>query len=124
MNRRWTPIVVTVLLALVSSKAAAQPEGFRSLFDGKTLNGWKPMPRLPVPKYPGGPFWSHEIGIPIEPLKKHTGKWTIEQEAIVGAQDPPGSGLGAYLVSEEKFGDFELIMDIKSDWKTDSGFCC
>ncbi len=71
---------------------------------------------------PGGPFWSHEIGIPIETLKKHTGKWTIEEEAIVGAQDPPGSGLGAYLVSEEKFGDFELMIDIKSDWKTDSGF--
>ena len=41
---------------------------------------------------------------------------------ILGGQEPPGSGKGAYLVSKDKFGDFELMMDMKPDWKTDSGF--
>ena len=26
------------------------------MFDGETLDGWKAMPRLPVPQYPGAPF--------------------------------------------------------------------
>ena len=98
------------------------PEGFRSLFDGKTLRGWKPMARLPVPKYPGAPPRWQPKGDALETAKKNTGRWTIENGAIVGGQDPPGSGKGAYLVSEETFGDFELTMDMKPDWKTDSGF--
>ena len=46
----------------------------------------------------------------------------MKDGAIVGGQEPPDSGKGAYLVSSETFGDFELMMDMKPDWKTDSGF--
>ena len=98
------------------------PKGFRSLFDGKTLNGWTAKARLPVPKYPGAPFKWQLKGKALEDAKKNVGSWTVKNGAIVGGQDPPGSGKGAYLVSKEKFSDFELIMDMKSDWKTDSGF--
>ena len=80
------------------------------------------MARLPVPTYPGAEFKWRLEGKALEAAKKNTGRWTIEDGAIVGGQEPPGSGKGAYLVSEEKFGDFELIMDMKPDWKTDSGF--
>ena len=91
------------------------------MFDGETLDGWKKMPRLPVPRYPGGP--SHYVlkGEALEKAKKNVGKWTVVDGAIVGEQDPPASGVGAYLVSEEAFGDFELMMDIKPDWYTDTG---
>ncbi len=98
------------------------PEGFRSRFDGKTLGGWKAVARLPVPQYPGAPFKWRLEGEQLEAARKNTGKWTIEEGAIVGAQDSPGSGIGAYLVSTEKFGDFELMIDMKPDWKTDTGF--
>ncbi|MEM9480052.1 MAG: DUF1080 domain-containing protein [Verrucomicrobiota bacterium] len=98
------------------------PEGFRSLFDGQSLAGWVAMPRLPVPKYPGAPFKMPLQGEALERARKNVGKWTVEEGAVVGGQDPPGSGRGAYLVSEEKFGDFELMMDMKPDWKVDSGF--
>ncbi len=98
------------------------PEGFRSLFDGKTLNGWRPMPRLPFPRYPGAPINFRLEGKSLEEAKKNVGKWTIVDGAIVGEQYPPGNGRGAYLVSEAKFGDFELVMDIKPDWYTDTGF--
>jgi hypothetical protein len=54
-------------------------------------------------------------------MAAHLGKWTVEDGAIVGGQEPAGSGLGAYLVSEEKFGDFELMVDARPDWRVDTG---
>jgi len=104
------------------SAPKSPPKGFRSLFDGKSLTGWKAVARLPVPQYPGAPFKWRLEGDALDAAKKNTGRWTIKEGAIVGGQEPPGSGKGAYLVSQDKFGDFELIMDMKPDWKTDSGF--
>jgi Domain of Unknown Function (DUF1080) len=73
--------------------------GFRSLFDGKTLAGWKPHPRsLEQPSL---------------------GKWTVEDGAIIGAQERPG--VGSYLVTEETFTDFELQIDAWPDWPADTG---
>ena len=40
---------------------------------------------------------------------------------ITGEQDPPGSGNGGILLTDEKFGDFELQLDIKPDWGVCSG---
>ncbi|MEM8669377.1 MAG: PVC-type heme-binding CxxCH protein [Planctomycetota bacterium] len=106
----------------VSDTPKTPPTGFVSLFDGKTLAGWKAQARLPVPQYPGAPFQWQLKGEALQKAKENTGRWTVENGAIVGGQEPPGSGKGAYLVSERTFGDFELMMDMKSDWKTDSGF--
>ena len=47
--------------------------------------------------------------------------WTVEDGAIVGRQDAPGSGWGGYLVSEETYGDFELIVEANPDWPADTG---
>ena len=49
------------------------------------------------------------------------GRWFVENGAIVGGQDPPGSGLGAYLLSDDVFGDFELTIDANPDWPADTG---
>ncbi len=49
------------------------------------------------------------------------GRWTVQDGVIIGEQDPPGSGLGGYLVSDEAFGDFELLIDAKPDWSVDTG---
>ncbi|MEM0896789.1 MAG: DUF1080 domain-containing protein [Verrucomicrobiota bacterium] len=102
--------------------AKTPPKGFRSLFDGNSLEGWTAMPRLPVPAYPSAPFKMRLQGEALEKARANVGKWTVEDGMIIGGQDPPGSGRGAYLVTEEKFGDFELMMDMKPDWKVDSGF--
>ncbi len=113
--------ILTTACTKQSQKAdSSMPEGFRSLFDGKTLDGWKMMPRLPVPRYPGAPFNVDEAW--LKEASKNAGKWTVVDGAIVGEQNPPASGVGAYLVSEEKFADFELLVDIKPDWRTDTGF--
>lgn len=90
------------------------------LFDGTTLAGWRAVPRLPVAPWPGGPE-------PDTTSKQYaaaaatTGSWSVEDGAIVGAQDPPGSGLGGYLITEERYGDFELSLQVRPDWPADTG---
>jgi hypothetical protein len=92
------------LLSMPQSSPATAPEGFRSLFDGKTLTGWTPKPR--AAKGEGA---------------KVCGHWVVEDGIILGGQDPPGSGLGGYLVSDQAFGDFELLIDARPDWPADTG---
>ncbi|MSO22854.1 MAG: DUF1080 domain-containing protein [Acidobacteria bacterium] len=85
--------------------AAKQPEpraGFRPLFNAKDLSGWHKNHK---------PLW-HGTG----------GRWTIEENAIVGEQDPPNSGNGGLLLTNESFGDFEVTFEVKPDWGVDSGF--
>ena len=82
---------------------ALKPErGFRYLFNGRDLTGWHKNP-LKI---------SHGTG----------GRWTVEQGAITGEQDPPGSGNGGILLTDETFGNFEVIFQTKPDWGVDSGF--
>ena len=100
--------------------ADAPPEGFRSLFDGKTIAGWHAMPRAQANKQrradaPSDPNSQYERAL------RSRGKWTVQDGVLVGEQDPPASGFGGYLVSDEKFGDFELLIDAKPDWAVDTG---
>ena len=72
-----------------------------SLFDGKSLDGWhKNRQKI-----------SHGTG----------GAWRVEDGVITGEQDPPGSGNGGILLTDEKYGDFELLIDMKPDWGVCSG---
>jgi hypothetical protein len=86
--------------SLASGQAAPRPgDGFRPLFDGKTLNGWTRRTRTQS--------------------RPSLGKWTIENGVITGGQDPVG--VGSYLVSEEAFDDFELQIEARPDWPVDTG---
>lgn len=100
-------------------------DGFVSLFDGSTLSGWHAAPRVYGRLYPGGPHVHDEmraqgISVPIEP-ERHPAVWRIEDGAIVGEQDAPGSGYGGYLVSDDTFGNFELVVEARPDWPADTG---
>lgn len=88
---------------LLGPKAGAQTDdaGFRPLFDGDSLAGWH-VNRERI---------GHGTG----------GRWTARDGAIVGEQDPPGSGNGGILLTDEQFGDFELLIDAKPDWGVCSG---
>jgi hypothetical protein len=70
--------------------------------------------------YPGGPYHADVYPGYAEKCGTTSGKWEVSGGAIVGGQEPPG-GLGAYLLSEAVFGDFELTFEIKPDWPADTG---
>ena len=108
---------------------------WQALFDGETLDGWKAVPRIGVHKLLRSPEgksvtkanaaeitaqWNRENGTP-QAVFDHTGDWRVVDGAIVGGQKPAGSRHGAYLITEEEFGDIELEYEIKPDWQTDTG---
>jgi hypothetical protein len=106
--------------------------GKRRLFDGKSLNGWRAIPRLdaravlegglvPLAELEQKTRAHHTARPESKAMLEHTGTWTVVDGAIVGGQQPPGSGLGGYLITEEKFQDFELEFEARHDWPVDSG---
>ncbi|HEO71679.1 MAG TPA: DUF1080 domain-containing protein, partial [Candidatus Hydrogenedentes bacterium] len=72
-----------------------------SLFNGHDLDSW----------HLNSGNTSHGTG----------GLWQVEDGILTGEQDPPGSGNGGLLLSDEQFADFELHIDMKPDWGPDSG---
>jgi len=119
-------LVVTPLAAVPANAKAAPASGkFHPLFDGKTLKGWKAIPRVANNIWPGGPpiaelRKSRGIPAPVEP-EKHPAKWSVKNGAIVGEQEFPGAGYGGYLITEKAYGDFELVLEVKPDWPADTG---
>jgi len=88
--------------AAANGAQSAQVEKWIELFDGKTLAGWHKNPKKIV----------HGTG----------GVWEVEPGGVLaGHQDPPGSGNGGILLTDRKFGDFELSIDMKPAWGSDSG---
>jgi hypothetical protein len=88
------------VLAESSAKPATKArEGFRSLFDGVSLSGWSRQIR--------------EAAMP------GLGVWTAQQGMIVGGQNQPT--IGSYLVTDGAFSDFEIELEARPDWKTDTG---
>lgn len=108
MSSAVIPLVAPQLMAFSNllggeSEAVIQParmeDGFRPLFDGHSLAGWKPQPR--------------ELKDPS------LGLWAVQNGMIVGAQAKPR--VGAYLTTEETFADFELEIESWTDFPTDTG---
>jgi 3-keto-disaccharide hydrolase len=93
------PYVITP--SRIRAEPAAGADGYIPLFDGKTLNGWHKNPQK----------IGHGTG----------GKWEVKDGAIVGEQDPPNSGNGGILLTDRKFSDFELLLEMNPDWGIDSG---
>ena len=82
----------------------AADDGFVSIFDGKTLNGW---------------HVSAKTGHSRASKNMTGGKWVIAEGAIVGSQDIPGNG--GIIITDEKFGDFEVALEMNNDFGPDSG---
>ncbi len=90
------------------------PEGYESLFDGKTLAGWFGMPHF-------NPYeWSELSDEQRQAqkeawnadLKKH---WSVADGAIIN------DGNGPYLTTEKDFRNFDLWIDYKTVPMADSG---
>lgn len=106
------------------SRTGAKSEAI-SLFDGKTLTGWRAIPRIYGATYPGGPSALERfdrLGTPRPVLpESHAAIWDVEDGQIVGQQDVPGSGYGGYLITQAAFADFELTLKARPDWPADTG---
>ena len=86
--------ILLVTCAAGVAVAADRPEGqWKSLFDGKSLEGWQ----------------------------QHGGKakYRVEDGAIVGQSVPNTSN--SFLCTKERFGDFELMFEVNADRELNSG---
>jgi Domain of Unknown Function (DUF1080) len=96
-----------LLLPGVESRAAKEADkekGFVSIFDGKTLKGW----RISAKSGHSGAS-KHKTG----------GKWVVEDGALIGSQDIPGNG--GIIITEKLYGDYEVALEMKNDFGPDSG---
>jgi hypothetical protein len=78
--------------------------GFRALFDGKSLAGWHV-----------GAATTHSAASG----QQSGGLWEVRDGAISGTQDLPGNG--GILLSDESFGDLEIVLEARVDFGVDSG---
>lgn len=108
--------LAAAFLLLVSSSlsAAEPPEGFRAIFNGKDLEGWHGMPH----------FDPRDLArMPEEMRKKQITEWTndAKQHWSVENGELVNDGHGAYLVTDEEFADYEMLIDYKTVPLADSG---
>ena len=90
-----------LLLLLPCLLGAQVPDGFRSLFNGRNLAGW----RMSLTNHHGD-----------------TREWRVFEGALVGKQDREGNG--GILLTDESFGDFELHVEVKPDFGCDGACSC
>ncbi len=99
-----TPIAISLTSTagpLFGEMLEEDADGFVSLFNGRNLTGWhKNRPRS-----------AHGTG----------GLWQAADGVLCGEQEPPGSGNGGLLLSDREFADFELSIEMQTDWGPDSG---
>jgi Domain of Unknown Function (DUF1080) len=83
---------------VVDPPAAKTPEGFTPIFNGKDLSGWH-----------------------ISRTARHgtTPDFHVAHGMILGTQQPLGGG--GLLLTDKKYRNFELYMEVKPDWGCDSG---
>jgi hypothetical protein len=85
-------------------KLAQDKDGYESLFDGQSLQGW---------------IVSAQTGHSRASKNKSGGRWVVEKGAIVGSQDVPGNG--GIVITERKFKNFEVALEMNNDDGPDSG---
>jgi hypothetical protein len=110
LSRRQALAAAGTLLVSATELVAQdsrQEAGATLLFDGRTLSGWHTNPQ-PVGHGTGG-LWQVEAG------------GHADSGVLTGQQDPPGSGNGGLLLTDKKFGDFELTLEMNPDWGPCSG---
>jgi hypothetical protein len=90
------------------------PPGFKALFNGSDLTGWRGGDTFDHRKLMGMPPAEREAKI-AEWTKTMREHWTVENGELVN------DGHGAYATTENDFGDFELLLDYRTVPKADSG---
>lgn len=104
MKRHVTLLSLVILGTSLALAGEDKDQGFESIFDGQTLKGW---------------HVSAQTGHSRASQNQTGGRWVVEEGAIVGSQDIPGNG--GILITDERFGDFEVVLEMNNDFGPDSG---
>ncbi|MEM9586714.1 MAG: DUF1080 domain-containing protein [Planctomycetota bacterium] len=104
------------ILGLVTTPAMADepPDGFRVLFDGKTLDGWTARPHYDPRKLAemSDADRDQQLQAWMKDARKH---WSVQNGELVN------DGKGPYLTTKDSFRDFELRLQYKTVPLADSG---
>ncbi len=98
------PAVTLVALADLPKPETFDETGFVTIFDGKSLDGW---------------HVSAKSGHSRTSKNQSGGKWEVKDGAIVGTQDVPGNG--GIVITDKKYTDFEVALEMNNDDGPDSG---
>jgi hypothetical protein len=122
MRYKQLPIVLFTSLVMAMASlaapakvtAAASPEGFVPLFNGKDFSGWHGLKTMDPRKFDAltADEKTKVLAEGAEDLKKH---WRVDDGVIVN------DGQGVYLTTDKDYGDIELLVDFKIGPKGDSG---
>jgi hypothetical protein len=90
--------LAVAVAAVPSLLAAAVPAGFTPLFNGQDLSGWH-----------------------ISQVSHHgtSQGWSVKDGVVLATQDRPGNG--GILLTDRKYRDFEVSLEIQPDWGCDGG---
>jgi hypothetical protein len=92
------------LFLIAGCSSLTSRESFVPLFNGTSLAGW---------------HISAKTGHSRASKNMTGGKWVIQDKVIVGSQDIPGNG--GIIITDEKFDDFEVELEMNNDFGPDSG---
>ena len=104
---RGIPLLTFMTGLMLTATEAGQiqkTDGWITIFDGKNLDGW---------------HVSAQTGHSSRSKNKSGGRWVIDDGAIVGSQDIPGNG--GILITDKKFKNFEVVLEMNNDFGPDSG---
>lgn len=104
MDSRMKTLFALLVATSALHLSAADQDGFTPLFDGQSLKGWHTSARS---------------GHSRASTNTTGGRWVVEKGAITGSQDIPGNG--GLIITDEKFGDFEVALEMNNDFGPDSG---
>jgi hypothetical protein len=116
MPRAWFFFLPLLFAFAIDARAAdlVPPKGFTALFNGKDLTGWHGMPHFDPYKL---------AALPEEDRKKKIDDWTKDafKHWSVAGNELINDGNGAYLTTDQEFGDIELLIEYRTVPKADSG---
>jgi hypothetical protein len=97
-------IAVGAMLSVSPAGEKKKGDGYITLFDGKSLDGW---------------HVSAKSGHSGKSKNTSGGKWVVKDGYITGTQDEPGNG--GLIITDKKFTNFEVVLEMKNDFGLDSG---
>jgi hypothetical protein len=98
MRTRLAASVLAVVPAVALAVGSTVPEGFTPIFNGKDLTGWHVS------------------------QTNHHGKssgWSVKDGVLLATQDRPGNG--GILLTDKRYRDFEVSLEVNPDWGCDGG---